>query len=167
MKKLKRMYRCIEELKCGNGKTMRCPTETLGHDRRCGFTLVEMVIVIAIVIILSVVSVPIYRNYTDKAKLTEAYALAGTILSAQKAYYAEYGNFLRHENSNGYTSYDHVLGVDARSNKYSTWFHSGSGSNEDPKIYFRTNVFFERDTEGKHILYLEFTTTSGVTYRLV
>ena len=96
-----------------------------------GFTLVELVITIAIVIILSVVSVPIYRNYTEKAKMTEAYALLGTILSAQKAYFSEYGHFLFREDaggdSEGFTSYSPVLGIDARGNKYFTWFWIGGG----------------------------------------
>ena len=96
-----------------------------------GFTLVELVITIAIVIILSVVSVPIYRGYMDKAKLSEGYALLGTILSAQKNYFSEYGNFL--DDGNGtptgstswYTCNEPILGIDARGNKYFTWFHAG------------------------------------------
>ena len=127
MKKLKQKYRCIEELKYGNGKTTGCPTKTLGHDRQCGFTLVELVIVIAIVIILSVISVPIYRGYVDKAKWAEGYALLGTILSAQKAYYSEHGNFLAADHSEGsFSGYEKVLGIDARGNKYYTSFHYSS-----------------------------------------
>ena len=57
--------------------------------KKKGFTLVELVITIAIVIILSVISVPIYRGYVDKAKWSEAYALLGMIYSAQKNYYSE------------------------------------------------------------------------------
>ncbi len=112
-----------------NGKTTGCPTvvarETFGHDRCGGFTLVELVIVIAIVIILSVISVPIYRGYVDKSKMAEGYALLGTVLSAQKTYYSEYGNFLRDGDSTGggFTNYDPVLGIDARGNKYFTQFY--------------------------------------------
>ncbi len=57
--------------------------KNLRFKERCsnvGFTLVELVIVIAIVIILSVISVPIYRGYVDKAKYAEGYALLGNIL---------------------------------------------------------------------------------------
>ncbi len=87
---------------------------------KTGFTLVELVIVIAIVIILSVISVPIYRGYVDKAKWAEGYALFGTILSAQKAYFSEYGNFWALPG--WYTCYNESLGVDARGNKYFTYF---------------------------------------------
>ncbi len=92
--------------------------------RRAAFTLVELVITIAIVIILSVISVPIYRGYVDKAKYSEAYALMGTIFSAQKAYYSEYGNFYHMGNSDDYmTSYNDILGIDIRGNKYFTNFY--------------------------------------------
>ncbi len=97
------------------------------NDGKKGFTLVELVIVIAIVIILSVVSVPIYRGYVDKAMISEGYGLLGMILSAEKAYYSEYGNFY-HTNT-VWTCNESTLGVDARSNKYFTYFYIGSNFN--------------------------------------
>ena len=118
----------------GSDKRHRIATPTFSarNDGQDGFTLVELVITIAIVIILSVISVPIYRGYVDKAKWSEGYALMGTILSAQKAYYSEYGNFLRDRPG---TSYEQILGVDARGNKYFSHFFVG-GSVWDPKIAF-------------------------------
>ncbi len=94
---------------------------------RAAFTLVELVITIAIVIILSVVSVPIYRSYTDKAKLSEAYALIGLAITAEKAYFSEYGHFINATDTGGVTSYCPVLGIDARGNKYVTLFRIGHG----------------------------------------
>ncbi len=167
MKKLKQMYRCIEELKYGNDKTTRCPTKTLGHDKQSGFTLVELVIVIAIVIILSVISVPIYRGYVDKSKMAEGYALLGSILSAQKAYYSEYGNFLRRQessakSSSGYeTPYETVLGIDARGNKYFSLFVVGyNGSDGQEKKYFDARAM---DAEG-YWLMIQCNITKGSRY---
>ena len=169
MKKLKRMYRCIEELKYGNGKTTGCPTKTLGHDRQCGFTLVELVIVIAIVIILSVISVPIYRGYVDKSKMAEGYALLGSILSAQKAYYSQHGNFLRCEHSSSgrkwYTANEEVLGIDARGNKYFTFFYvNGWGDNKE-KYLVTAGVTKPEDlqSDGKNRLFLDYNITTGVS----
>ena len=90
---------------------------------KTGFTLVELVIVIAIVIILSVISVPIYRGYVDKSKMSEGYALLGAIFTAQKTYFSEHGNFYK-TSEFYYTPYDPVLGVDARGNKYFTTFRN-------------------------------------------
>ena len=168
MKKLKRMYRCIEELKSENDKTTGCPTKTFGHDKQCGFTLVELVIVIAIVIILSVVSVPIYRGYVEKAKYSEGYALLGTILSAQKSYYSEYGNFYSYLNG-VWTQYDPTLGIDAKGNKYFTRFHfSGSNNDSNLKYYFYAGAGKDTDLviEGAlgHVLYLQYNTTKGARY---
>ncbi len=127
-----------------------------------GFTLVELVVVIAIVIILSVISVPIYRAYVDKAKTSEGYALLGAILSAQKAYYSEHGNFLRHTESAGYTSNEPVLGIDARGNKYFTWFHSGEFSGLQ---MFRARVEKSSDINStSRWLTLTYNTTTGATF---
>lgn len=80
-----------------------------------GFTLVELVIVIIIVGILSIVAVPIYRGYTDRAKETEGKALLGSINTSEKVYYAEYEYFLAVD---GPTSENARLSIDARGNKY-------------------------------------------------
>ena len=92
-----------------------------------GFTLVELVITIVIIITLSAISTPIYKAFGDKAALAEGYALLGAIRSAQEQYYAEYGYFLRSLNStpqayDAYECYDDVLNINARTNKYFTKF---------------------------------------------
>lgn len=98
-----------------------------------GFTLIELVITIAIIIILSSISAPIYKNHTKNAKLTEAYALLGAIRDAQVTYRQEYRTFLYCRNSSAKekesTCNDEVLGIDARVNKYYTWFNVGHSAN--------------------------------------
>ena len=83
-----------------------------------GFTLVELVITIVIVGILSLVAVPIYRNYVRKSMGTEASALLGAINNAEKIYLTEYGMFY----TTNLKAFDEILDVDARSNKYFTSF---------------------------------------------
>ncbi len=89
-----------------------------------GFTLVELIIVIVIVGILSIVAVPVYKGYTKKAMGTEAKALLGSIMTAEKVYLAEYGHYKFVEDI---VNYDKDLDIDTRSNKYFTgWGTLGS-----------------------------------------
>jgi prepilin-type N-terminal cleavage/methylation domain-containing protein len=58
-----------------------------------GFTLIELMIVVAIVAFLSMVSMPSFFRFLAKAKRTEAYMNLGTLYLAEKAYWAENGKY--------------------------------------------------------------------------
>ena len=58
-------------------------------NRKKGFTLVELMVVILIVGILAAVAIPLMQGRIDKAKWSEANAAAGTIRTAIRAYAAE------------------------------------------------------------------------------
>ena len=58
-----------------------------------GFTLIELMIVIAIVGILAVVALPAYQDYTARAQMSEALTLAEGQKSAVVEYYSDKGVF--------------------------------------------------------------------------
>ena len=135
-----------------------------------GFTLVELVITIAIVIILSVVSVPIFRGYTRNAKMTEGYALLGTILSAQKAYYSQHGGFFPDNQGSpkglDVTANEEALGIDARGNKYFTFFCDSCDTSDGIYTYhFKSYVVIPEDLRvgKKSRICLFYDITSGST----
>ncbi|MGU5631581.1 pilin [Aeromonas caviae] len=47
--------------------------------RQSGFTLIELMIVVAIVAILAAIALPAYQNYAKKAKMTELVAAVGAL----------------------------------------------------------------------------------------
>lgn len=47
--------------------------------KQSGFTLIELMIVVAIVAILAAIAMPAYQTYTKKAKMTELVAATGSL----------------------------------------------------------------------------------------
>jgi type IV pilus assembly protein PilA len=76
-----------------------------------GFTLIELMITVAIVGILASVALPSYQNYVVRSQVSEAFSLAGTIQTSMAEYYQNNGNFT------GVTSLA-VLGITAPTGKY-------------------------------------------------
>lgn len=62
--------------------------------RRHGFTLIEMMIVVAIVGILASVAVPSFLRFQLRTKATEGKTNLAAIRSAEEAYYSEFGTYL-------------------------------------------------------------------------
>lgn len=61
--------------------------------KKLGFSLIELMIVIAIITFLAMISVPTFMKFLAKAKRAEAYMQLNSIYAAQKAYWAENGKY--------------------------------------------------------------------------
>lgn len=55
--------------------------------RHKGFTIIELMVVLAIISILAVIALPVYQNYASRAKVTEAINAAGGIQTQLAEFY--------------------------------------------------------------------------------
>ncbi|EMU4737461.1 pilin [Neisseria gonorrhoeae] len=69
-----------------------------------GFTLIELMIVIAIVGILAAVALPAYQDYTARAQVSEAILLAEGQKSAVTEYYLNHGTWPENNDKAGVAS---------------------------------------------------------------
>ncbi|HEZ2827609.1 TPA: pilin [Neisseria meningitidis] len=75
-----------------------------------GFTLIELMIVIAIVGILAAVALPAYQDYTARAQVSEAILLAEGQKSAVTEYYLNHGTWPANNSSAGVATSSDIKG---------------------------------------------------------
>ncbi|EOG0637596.1 pilin [Neisseria gonorrhoeae] len=75
-----------------------------------GFTLIELMIVIAIVGILAAVALPAYQDYTARAQVSEAILLAEGQKSAVTEYYLNHGKWPANNGDAGVASSSSIKG---------------------------------------------------------
>ncbi|WP_301883022.1 pilin [Neisseria uirgultaei] len=75
-----------------------------------GFTLIELMIVIAIVGILAAVALPAYQDYTARAQMSEALTLAEGQKAAVVEYYSDNGTFPTTNTSAGIATSTEIKG---------------------------------------------------------
>jgi len=79
-----------------------------GWDIRSGFTLIELMIVVAIIGILSAIAIPDFLRFSAKAKQAEAKMNLGEIFVAQTAYFTEAGIYAGKTNASGKDAFSQI-----------------------------------------------------------
>ena len=64
------------------------------HVRKGGFTLIELMIVVAIIGILAAIAIPNFLRFQLKAKTSEGKTNLAAIRTAEQSYYSEYGRYV-------------------------------------------------------------------------
>jgi len=76
-----------------------------------GFTLIELMIVVAIIGILAAIAIPSYQDYTIRAQVVEALMLADELKPSIRDYYRDRGVFPEDNETAGVPRPEHLLGV--------------------------------------------------------
>jgi type IV pilus assembly protein PilE len=63
-------------------------------NHRGGFTMIEVMIAVAIIGILAAVAIPAFQNYQNRSKRSEAFANLAAIAKLEKSYFSEYSAFV-------------------------------------------------------------------------
>jgi prepilin-type N-terminal cleavage/methylation domain-containing protein len=124
-----------------------------GKMKKMGFTIIELMIVVAIIAFLAMVSVPTFSRFLAKAKRAEAYMNLSSIYAAEKAYWAENGTFcdiLYGEHGVGWKP-EGYQGGGSRENFYYTY---GFGNGSEGHNFFTgklntANTHLSRSVAGK------------------
>ena len=64
------------------------------HTRRGGFTLIELMIVVAIIGILAAIAIPNFLRFQLRAKSSEGKTNLAAIRTAEEGYFAEFGTYI-------------------------------------------------------------------------
>jgi type IV pilus assembly protein PilA len=75
-----------------------------------GFTLIELMIVVAIIGTLAAIAIPAYQNYTIRAQISEGLTLAAMPQTAVEEYYSEYGEWPANNADAGLSNQEGIKG---------------------------------------------------------
>ena len=98
------------------------------HRTQKGFTLIELMIVVAIIGILAAIALPAYQDYTIRAQVSEGLSLASGARTAVTEYFQNTGDFPDSNTQAGISDATDITG------RYVTQVSIGAGGDEDGLI---------------------------------
>ena len=79
-------------------------------DEQQGFTLIELMIVVAIIGILAAIAIPAYQDYTIRSQVAEGLNLSATAKNAITTYYVDYGTWPANNAEAGIAANTEIVG---------------------------------------------------------
>jgi type IV pilus assembly protein PilA len=89
---------------------------------RKGFTLIELMVVVIIVLVLAGIAVPVYMHYIQEGKKSEAYAVIDATVAGALTYFQRNNTFV------GGTTANFLVADDITNAKYFTYALSGQSA---------------------------------------
>ena len=80
------------------------------HTAQQGFTLIELMIVVAIIGILAAIAIPAYQDYTIRAQVSEGLSLASGAKSSISEYYQHHGGWPTGNSTAGISASTDIVG---------------------------------------------------------
>ena len=112
-----------------------------------GFTLIELMIVIAIVGILAGIAIPSYQDYSTRAKVSEGIVLADGMKTQVADYFLAQGSFPTDNTTLGYTA----AGTEIAGKYVSSVVVSGTSSAGTITVTFGTGSAVPSAVQGKQL----------------
>ncbi|MEM7432901.1 MAG: pilin [Pseudomonadota bacterium] len=78
--------------------------------KQAGFTLIELMIVVAIIGILASIAIPAYQDYTIRAQVVETFSITSELKMSVNEYYKDRGRFPSNNGEAGIPAPEHLLG---------------------------------------------------------
>ena len=137
--------------------------QTIKHNAQKGFTLIELMIVVAIIGILAAIAIPAYQDYTIKSRVSEGASLSGSFKTAIEVYWSETGTL------DGFTDdsiNSTLLGTTAVAGEYVSSIliqteTSGGGTRPELEVQLRTDINKIGTADGSCFRYVPAPTSSA------
>ncbi|RTZ14979.1 pilin [Vibrio aquaticus] len=100
--------------------------QTKQRRKQGGFTLIELMIVVAIIGVLAAIAVPAYQNYVARSEAASALATLKSLMTPSELYIQENGNFGTSDQAAVFSA----IGISASSNTLGTLRVSGQNAIE-------------------------------------
>jgi len=138
--------------------------QTMKQSVQKGFTLIELMIVVAIIGILAALAIPAYTDYTIKAKASEAATLSGAYKTAVEIYFSEEGTLPDFSDT---ATYDGLGVATVYSSKYAERVVLGQTTAEAGEIQITLGGFSSGSgLNGLTVIYLPVSNGSNIEWSI-
>lgn len=124
-----------------------------------GFTLIELMIVVAIIGILAAIAIPSYQDYTIRAKVSEGLVLGSGVKTQLAEYFLSQGSFPANNAALGYTT----SGTEFAGKYVSSVVVTGSSSAGTITVTFGSGSGVPSPVQGKKVALTASQAVSGGT----